>query len=723
MNPVWINLSSFNDRFADDSRELEISKDVAFIFGKNGTGKTTITNTIKQQLGNSANVCIFDGFDGIVGEDHRLNAIALGNDNAILQGKINIITKEIENLTDEIEGSTTNKNSISSKLEKANADYNTKISEISEFYTRSARQIKNRKIDNVSISSPTYNKDSFISEIEKAKELSESEIASGLELLKSKEKKVYQKIQFPSIDCVELQKLTNAIIQSYVSQAEMITELENNADKQNFAKEGVRIHEHKPGTICAFCGNEISEKRWEQLGNYFNQEVKSFENQIDKSIEEIIKRRVVVTAFSEISKEDYLLKFSERIVKLNLEMTIRKSEYLKYFDELKRSLEEKKKNLFSPSLALDIVIPNDYSTIKNEYENIVDENNSLSDGLKQEQGRVINALRYHEILKALKEYNYDNQKTNLAVLKSLGAEVRKEYDGKMEIVNNKKYERNELIIQTQDESIIATKINGLLVNMGVSSFSLELIDNDEENQKGQYEIRGYNNVLRSIDDLSKGEKNIIAFLYFLFALEKNNSDSRQQIVVLDDPMTSNDDTMQYLMIGEIQRYYRHLPSNSILIVFTHNCHFYFNVRPDLSRKYQLNGEDVSFYEKYDNFHLYTNGKQTTIKKITKGKQDFNTNYELLWKELKFLFEANEPNLMLNACRKICETYMAFTKKSIDMFYGEDRNAKKLFDVNQHALNDLEAEQNGRTREEIRDILLKLFENNNAKEHFLSYISI
>jgi len=647
----------------------------------------------------------------------------LGNGNTVLQEKINIITSEIEELTNEIELSATNKDNIFSKLANANTDYTSKEKEINDFYTSSARQIKNKKYDNVSISSPTYNRDNFISEIKNSKEQSENEIIQCLEILKAKEKKVDRKIQFPSIDLAMLLESTNAIMQSCVSQTETIAELDNNADKQFFAKEGVRIHEHKKGTICAFCGNVISEERWIQLGNYFNQEVKSFEIRIEKCMEEINKWKGLLIAFGEINKDDFLIQYSERITKLNLEIKLCINEYMRYLDELKKALEGKKKNLFSTSPLLSIIVPSNFMHIKNEYETIVNENNDLSDRLKQEQAKVISSLRYHEIYKALTDYKYDLQQINIATLQALVTEVKNEYDNKKKAIELKKNERNELIIQTKDERIIATKINGLLANMGVASFSLELVDDDEEKQKGQYKIRGYNNILRSIYDLSKGEKNIIAFLYFLFALETNNGDSRQQIIVLDDPMTSNDDTMQYLMIGEIQKYYRNIPSNSILIILTHNCHFYFNVRPDVSRKYPLNGEDVSFYEKYGNFHLYSNGKQTTIKSISKGKYDFNTNYEMLWKELKFLFDANEPNLMLNACRKICETYMVFTKKSIEVFYGEDRNAKKIFDVNQHALNDLEAEPNGRTREEIRDILMKLFENNNAKEHFQSYFSM
>ena len=156
-------------------------------------------------------------------------------------------------------------------------------------------------------------------------------------------------------------------------------------------------------------------------------------------------------------------------------------------------------------------------------------------------------------------------------------------------------------------------------------------------------------------------------------------------------MTSNDDTMQYLMIGEIQKLYRHLDSKNYLIVLTHNCHFYLNVRPNTAQKYKVNKEEISFYEKYGVFHLLSDGKRTTIKNICDGKSDFSTSYETLWKELVFLYSAKDAvsDLMLSPCRKICETYMKFTKKGIDKFYGENINAKKLFDVNQHSVDDFE----------------------------------
>lgn len=49
-----------------------------FIFGKNGTGKSTIANKIKEQYENTYDVRVFQGYRQIIKEDEGLSAIALG---------------------------------------------------------------------------------------------------------------------------------------------------------------------------------------------------------------------------------------------------------------------------------------------------------------------------------------------------------------------------------------------------------------------------------------------------------------------------------------------------------------------------------------------------------------------------------------------------------------------------------------------------------------------
>jgi wobble nucleotide-excising tRNase len=714
MKDISIDLSSFADIFAETNKIFPISKKVNFVFGKNGTGKSTITGAIQNQFISTHNVCVFRDFEDTIGENKRLDAIALGKENTKIQKELLHIDEEIakiKKLIDEPDNKTEN---LFTKSRQADNNYREQEKKIDGFCKQSATKIKN--LTNPQIAKTSYDKNSFIGDIKNSKLLSEEEIRKHKETIKSEMKETVEAITFPNLSLNEWIESTNEILQSIVSQQQVIEELKDNIDKQNFAKTGMDIHKHREK--CSFCGNEISDARWQLLGSYFNDEVKKLEIRIKKSIEKIENELVAINTIKEISKNNFYKNFIDQIEKLNLQIKNKKNEYKSFFESLKFALENKSKNIFVKSDKLNLDVSINFGEIEKDFNKIAKENNDFSQNLTNEQDKAKNTLRYHEVKMLLDTFNYEAENANLASLKTLKEEAQKVLIEKKEELNQKAKEKNELILQTKDEKKISEQINKLLKNMGVASFSLELVNDTDENQKGQYQIKGHNNKIRPVTELSKGEKNIIAFLYFLFSLEKNEDSNKPKIIVLDDPMTSNDDTMQYLMIGEIIKFYRNLNDKDLFILLTHNCHFYLNVRPSIKEKDQ----GVSFYEKYGNYHLYSDGKHTTIKNILKGKEDFLTNYEMLWKELLFLYNSSEDtsDIMLNPCRKICETYTKFIKKDSIIFYGENTNAKKLFDVNQHSIDDLEAEQNGKTKEEIKNILKELFINNNAEEHFNSY---
>ena len=485
-------------------------------------------------------------------------------------------------------------------------------------------------------------------------------------------------IHFHDIDLTSFLKSVNEILQSSVTQTQDIPELSGKKDKQNFAREGMNIHEHNSGEICAFCGNKITNERWQLLGNYFNDEVKKIERRIASGILKIRSEFDAIIKIKEIDKDGFYDKFDQDIKNLNLQIINKRNEYKEFLESLQTALEGKKSSLFVKSAPLEIVIPANFKDIENECKDLVDNHIELSVNLISEQEKAKDALRYHEVKKILDEFKYDEERIKLAALKAANDETQKAIQDKITELQFKQDERKALILQTKDEEKIAEKINKLLSSMGVVSFSLKLVTDDDENQKGQYQIKSHDKSIRPITKLSKGEKNIIAFLYFVFSLENVDNKSKPKIIVLDDPMTSNDDTMQYLMIGAIQKLYRELKEGNYFVLLTHNCHFYLNVRPNTGITYKENGEEISFYGKYGIYHLFSDGKRTTIKGISKGTQDFKTSYETLWKELVFLHDADDaaPDLMLSPCRKICETYMNFTKKGIDAFYGDNINAKK-----------------------------------------------
>ncbi len=716
---IKVNLSTHTDKYVTDCLELTIPKKVTFIFGKNGTGKTTIADEIAIQFADDYSVHVFKDFDGVA-INERLDAVALGTENAEIQKQIDVVDGEITSITRDIEKPEDDTENIFTKAASAKKSHDDQQKKIQDFYIKSAQQIKNQS--NPNIASTSYDKNDFKGEVTKAKTLTDNEVSANKDTIKADKKSDVVPVTLPVIDLGSYLKSTNEVLEASVKQPASIPELNDNPNKQQFAKTGLDIHEHRQGEVCAFCGNEISEDRWVALGNYFNSEVKTLENRIETGIARIKEELSKINAIKDIDEHSYYGKYAEQIKRLNTKIKLRRAEYKAYLETLEKALNEKTKNLFATTKPLNLDLPENFSATQKEYSTLTESHNVFSKNLADEQNKAKDALRFHEIQKKLDTFKYTDEDTALRTLANLNDIAQKDLQDKKDELTKKQQERTDLISKTKDEEKIAVKISGLLKNMGVSSFELKLVTDEDEDQKGQYQIKSHDGKIRPITALSKGEKNIIAFLYFMFDLERTDGNNKPKIIVLDDPMTSNDDTMQYVMIGEIQKFYRNLKDGNYFLLLTHNVHFYLNVRPNTAIKYKVGGEEISFYKKFGVYHLLSDGKHTVIKSIENGRNDFKTSYETLWKELAFLYAAPDAtsDLMLNPCRKICETYMNFTKKGLEAFYGDNTNAKKLFDVNQHSIDDMEAEQNGKTKEEIKDILCGLFKQNNAEDHFNNY---
>lgn len=273
---------------------------------------------------------------------------------------------------------------------------------------------------------------------------------------------------------------------------------------------------------------------------------------------------------------------------------------------------------------------------------------------------------------------------------------------------------NELQSQTLSETKLVDIINSKLRTM----VSFELNHATDESNHGIYNIKDTSSgQVRDITKLSTGEKNIIAFLYFIEKIHAFNPEvivEKDKIVVFDDPICSNDDGMQYLIMEELNKLIKKdINGNDRFILLTHNKHFYINA------KYQMK------YDKACAIHFQSINGKTVINKIDSEEKDFKTSYQALWDELKILYSYDQANaeLLLNPIRRIIETYTKFNAVSLTKFYDKVSGAKKLFDVNSHYIDDLQAELNGKTKQDILDLFKQCFYLNNAKGHFDAHWNI
>lgn len=271
--------------------------------------------------------------------------------------------------------------------------------------------------------------------------------------------------------------------------------------------------------------------------------------------------------------------------------------------------------------------------------------------------------------------------------------------------------------KTRNETILAENINQKLKHM----VSFELV-HDSDNDQGYYNIKDINTGgIRDITNLSTGERNIIAFLYFIEKLwEKTptNNGSKNKIVVFDDPMTSNDESMQYLMIEVLEDLMNKLDQKDKFILFTHNKYFYLNVKYG----YHAANSSKQGQTAATMIHLMSDGYHTHIKVVEKDAEDFKTSYEALWHELIYFYEDKNvaASVLLNPIRRILETFTNFNALDLRHFCANQKGAYKLFNVNSHAIDDLEADVNGLTKDQIIQLMKGCFIDNQAEDHFNKY---
>jgi wobble nucleotide-excising tRNase len=82
---------------------------------------------------------------------------------------------------------------------------------------------------------------------------------------------------------------------------------------------------------------------------------------------------------------------------------------------------------------------------------------------------------------------------------------------------------------------------------------------------------------RTANNLSEGEKNAIALIYFLIKLKEDQFTAKNGIVIIDDPVSSFDSQYLYGAFGFIKEKIKELNPQQVFI-FTHHFSFFRLVR-------------------------------------------------------------------------------------------------------------------------------------------------
>lgn len=766
MNEISIDLSKqacpvFNLKH---NSEL-IIQNKNFIFGKNGAGKSTLSSIILDQFQHEYDVRIFTGFDNIL-VDKKLNAVVLGEENIEKKKEIENLDEEISSFIEqktallhelctldwkpEYEEKGILKNGLFVKTIDTKENCESKNRELDKFYQEIARKLKQQT--NPQITKTTYYKSDFINDITNAKELTPDELKQCITVLSEQAK---SEISPPTINPIDLRRFfdrTNELVQHHLEETVIIDELKDDSEKKAFANQGRRIHHS--GENCAFCGNTYTAERSQMLERYFSgSALKEYQESLNTFIAELKNKISDIDSIELLEINDFYSPFTEAVKQCNISIKKKKQEITCFLNILLSVVQERLVHIFDVKKTISTEIPDNLDAQIDIIDELILNNNEFTKNIEAEHKKNMEQVRLHYVFVNLcikEEYKAEwkgyevekyvcnklNQDYKIAkdelesrIQSVVGNKINPE-QGTIcyiqEQLNIKEEVKVELLRQTRNTSKLAENINTKLRSAGKHNLQLELQKESDEIE--YYLVKDRENGVRPIDQVSTGERNIIAFLYFIESLSVVNHIGKK-ILIFDDPMNSNDDTMQYLIITEIQKLYqgknrtKFNPDRDYFICLTHNAHFYLNVQPQgyfKEKKQDPNDKtkliEVSKYDK-NNFYWVSNGK---FHRIMSEKEDLNTHYDVLWIELKSLYENDLINSMLNSMRRIIETYTKFNKINPQKFYKDKEEHQKLFNVNSHSIDDLSAELVGQTKEDLLNLFLQLFIDNDAKTHFDSY---
>ncbi|MGL2362072.1 ATP-binding protein [Helicobacter pylori] len=402
----------------------------------------------------------------------------------------------------------------------------------------------------------------------------------------------------------------------------------------------------KDNSICPFCQKEtITEEFKKQLESYFDtnyqestETIKKMKEDYTNKTDEVLER---LDEIVETEQKNQQTKLNTEIFKRIIETLNSKinGNQQKMFDkgkEMSRSFKlESTKNEIKEIRDL---IDTANQQIANHNEIIKDTKNQKKICVEQTWKFLVN-----EFKSDIQEYNkkycgLEKGINNLEKAISENQEEVKKLENEI-----KELEKNMVSIKP-----IVNEINTLLKGYGFTNFGLACTEDEKF-----YRIQREDGQLVG-ETLSEGEVTFITFLYYYHltkgSLEENDI-SENKVLVIDDPISSLDSNILFIvsvLVKDLMKETMEEKTNiKQIIILTHNTYFY----KEITLEY-----DLKCYQGKYSFWIIR--KDNNISKIKDYKENpIKNSYELLWQEVKQAKENNASWVSLqNVMRRIIEYY-------------------------------------------------------------------
>lgn len=450
----------------------------------------------------------------------------------------------------------------------------------------------------------------------------------------------------PKIDLSEIEQLGSSdlfgkpiIGKDNVDLAKLIQALGNS----DWVKKGREYHLHSDG-ICPFCQQETDELLVKNLDEYFDEQFSRATEELDRisSAYSSKANHSITSLAAVISSAPKFLDIVQLSIHRNSLAEILNGNIQKLKDKVREP--SRIVSLDSVNLVVDSINAIiDAANIQGEKHNTVIANFPLERSALI--SRVWKYLLEVELKSDITTYLSKSQSLEKAII-GIEASIT---TYKREIAAAETEMRS---LEKETTSIQPTvdAINGLLKSFGFQGFLLAI----SEDGLSYKLIRPDGSDAKTT--LSEGEKTFITFLYFYHLLKGSESEAgvtTDRVVVFDDPISSLDSDILFIVGSLIKTTIEEARAGKgrikQIFISTHNIYFHKEITYNYKRPPNGKLAEESFWV------IKKSGMDSKV--ISHGTNPVKTSYELLWSEVR---NPDRANLSIqNSLRRILENYFKF----------------------------------------------------------------
>lgn len=429
-----------------------------------------------------------------------------------------------------------------------------------------------------------------------------------------------------------------------------IERLKDNAALEAWVRTGRDLH--SPGDECAFCGNRIQDKRFEQLKGHFSTEYEALVKAVQAKaaalrimeIKAVLPengqlihsvREVYSEAVSPIST---FVESAKRVIPLLVDALEGKVSRIETEQELPEFVSD----------ALANVTAYEYSDKHKEIDDLLKIHNEQIGDMDATKLDAKNKLKRHSAARFYRDNDIAAEEEMYAEIEAKqarGRVVRAAIDAQIE-------EKEDEI---KEHSVAVAKLNDLIAILltGSNISAVQLSESEFEFRRGA----------EPAVNLSDGERTAIAFAYFLLTLEDGGNDLGNTLVFVDDPISSLDSNHIYAVYALIID--RLKGKCKQLFVSTHNYEF-LNLLKDEALNGKRNFKTGCAGYLAQRAHDDHGEPFAVLVEMPKPLRKFKSEYQFLFSLLHQLVTSADTTLheaytSPTVLRKFLETYLGFRK--------------------------------------------------------------